>query len=599
MTVHYRIAPVSPEAHLFEVTLTVESPDRAGQVFWLPAWIPGSYLIREFARHIVSIHACSEGRALALTKLDKQRWQAAAVTAPVVLTYRVYANDLSVRGACLDGSRGFFNGSSVFLAVAGQEEAACTVEIVPPAGKDWQVATSLPRAGAKQGGFGRYRAASYDELIDHPVEMGVFSHISFKACGVLHELVIAGRHDVDLKRLKRDIRKICEAQIRFFGEPAPFEHYVFLVLALGEGYGGLEHRASTALICSRNDLPLEHETGIKPGYRQFLGLVSHEYFHAWNVKRIKPAAFAPYALDREAYTRLLWAFEGITSYYDDLFLRRAGLIGEQEYLDLIAQSMTSVQRTPGRQVQTLEEASLDAWIKYYRQDENSPNSLVSYYVKGALAALCLDLTLRLKTGGASSLDDVMRVLWQRFGKDFDQHGRGVAEHEWEAVAEEVAGIPLGDFFDRALRSTGELMLAELLEKFAIQTQLRVAAGGSDKGGWQDELPKPSPILGARTASEQGMLRLSHVLNNSAAEAAGLAAGDLLVALDGLRITPSNLDTLLAGRAPGKKRELHFFRRDELMQARIVPQLAAEDTWGLKLAAADPDEIALRQDWLGG
>ncbi len=599
MTVHYRIAPVSPEAHLFEVTLTVESPDPAGQVFWLPAWIPGSYLIREFSRHVVSIHAYSEGRALALARIDKQRWQAEAVPAPVVLTYLVYANDLSVRGACLDGARGFFNGSSVFLAVAGQEEAACTVEIVQPAGKAWQVATSLPRAGAKQGGFGRYRAASYDELIDHPVEMGVFSHIGFKACGVPHELVIAGRHDADLKRLKRDIRKICEAQIRFFGEPAPFERYVFLVLALGEGYGGLEHRASTALICSRNDLPLEHETGIKPGYRQFLGLVSHEYFHAWNVKRIKPAAFAPYALDREAYTRLLWAFEGITSYYDDLFLRRAGLIGEQEYLDLIAQSMTSVQRTPGRQVQTLEEASLDAWIKYYRQDENSPNSLVSYYVKGALAALCLDLTLRLKTGGIRSLDDVMRALWQRFGKDFERHGRGVAEHEWEAVAEEVAGIPLGDFFDRALRSTGELMLAELLEKFAVRTQLRVATGSSDKGGWQNELPKPSPTLGVRTASEQGMLRLSHVLNKSAAEAAGLAAGDLLVALDGLRITPSNLDTLLAGRAPGKKRELHFFRRDELMQARIVPQLAAEDTWGLKLADADPDVAALRLAWLGG
>lgn len=601
MSIHYRITPASVEAHCFEVTLIVDSPDPAGQIFWLPAWIPGSYLIREFARHIVAISAACGEQPVALTKLDKCRWQAQAVDGALTLSYRIYAWDLSVRGAYLDATRGFFNGTSVFLAVEGQEAAPCEVEIVKPAGKDykeWEMATALSPAGAKPWSFGRYRADNYDELIDHPVEMGAFSRIGFKACGVPHELVIAGRQHADLKRLKQDIKKICEVQIRFFGEPAPFERYVFLTLAVGEGYGGLEHRASTALICARDDLPLAHETGMKPGYRQFLGLVSHEYFHTWNVKRIKPAAFAPYALDREGYTRLLWAFEGITSYYDDLFLLRAGLISQQEYLDLLAQAMTSVQRTPGRQMQTLEEASLDAWIKYYRQDENSPNSLVSYYVKGSLAALCLDLTIRQKSAGAKSLDDVMLALWQRFGRDFETRGCGIEESEWEGVACEVAGVDLTEFFDQALRSVDELPLADLLAQFGVQSQLRVAAGGSDKGGWQASSPKPAVTLGVRTAAEGGLIKLTHVLQDGAAQTAGLSAGDLLVALDGLRITATNLDTLLANRPAGKKRTLLAFRRDELLDFEIVPQLAEADTWGLQLDEANPEAVGARQAWLG-
>lgn len=602
MPIHYRISPASVEAHLFEVYLKVDHPEPTGQVFWLPSWIPGSYLIREFARHIVSISAHSAGQSLALTKLDKQRWKAGPCNAPIELTYLVYANDLSVRGAYLDGVRGFFNGTSVFLAVAGQEEEVCEIEIAKPAhkaGKRWKVATALSRFGAEASGFGKYRAANYDELIDHPVEMGAFSHISFNACGVPHELVIAGRHDADMKRLGRDIKQICEAQIRFFGEPAPFERYVFLTLAVGDGYGGLEHRASTALICARDDLPLAHESGMKAGYRQFLGLVSHEYFHTWNVKRIKPATFAPYALEREGYTRLLWAFEGITSYYDDLFLCRTGLIGPQEYLDQLAQAMTSVQRTPGRLRQTLEEASLDAWVKYYRQDENSPNSLVSYYVKGALAALCLDLTIRQKTQGDRSLDDVMRELWLRFGKDFDVHGRGVAEHEWEAVAQEVAGIGLTDFFDHALRSTLELPLPDLLKQFGVTAQLRVATGNGDKGGWLEDVPKPAPVLGMRTVTENGVLKVTHVLSGSPAESAGLVAGDLLLALDDIRLAPANFDSQLLRRAAGKKRLLHFFRRDELMHTTIIPELARADTWGLRLADADAATVQCRQSWLGG
>lgn len=596
MTIRYRIAPASPEAHLFDVTLELDQPAPEGQEFWLPAWIPGSYLMREFSRHIVSVEASSAGRPLALLKLDKLRWRTAPADGPIVLRYRVYAFDLSVRGAYLDTTRGFFNGSSVFLAAQGREGEPCEVAIERPSGKAykaWQVATSLARAGAKAHDFGGYCAANYDELIDHPVELGEFSRISFKACGVPHEIVIAGRHQADMPRLKKDIRKICETQIRFFGEPAPFDRYVFLTLATGDGYGGLEHRASTALVCSRDDLPLAHETGIKPGYRQFLGLVSHEYFHAWNVKRIKPAAFAPYALECEGYTRLLWAFEGVTSYYDDLMLLRAGLIDEQEYLDLLAQTMTSVQRTPGRFAQTLEDSSFDAWIKYYRQDENSPNILVSYYTKGALVALCLDLTLRQQ---GCSLDEVMRELWRRFGRDFETLQRGVGEEEWEAVAQQVAGFDLTGFFEQALRSTDELPLPELLAKFGVESQLRPASGSHDKGGWQEKYPESRPVLGARTKTDEGMVRLTHVIDGGAAQKAGLVAGDLLVAFDGLRVNSANLDALLARQPGGAKRSLFAFRRDELCEFTVTLQEAEADTWGLKVSGSGKD---VRKAWLGG
>lgn len=600
MTIRYQIRMHSMQAHLFEVQLQFEADAAHAHQLWLPTWIPGSYLQREFARHIVSIEADVAGTPLAIQKTDKNHWQLGIAQGVVTVRYLVYAFDLSVRGAYLDQTRAFFNGTSVFLAVAGFEQRPCEVHICAPEGKayrHWEVATALPRHGAKAWSFGEYRAENYDELIDHPVEIGEFSRISFKACGVPHDLVFAGRHDADLDRLKKDIKKICEAQIRFFGEPAPFKRYVFITMVVGEGYGGLEHRASTALMCSRDDLPLAHEIESKDGYRQFLGLVSHEYFHNWNVKRIKPAAYAPYPLDREAYTRLLWAFEGITSYYDDLFLLRTGLITQQQYLDVIAKAMTQVQRTAGRQVQTLEDSSFDTWIKFYRPDENSPNSGVSYYVKGALVALSLDLLLRSQTQGKCSLDTVMQALWQRFGQDFERSGVGIAEDEWEALAQEVSGVDLSVFFNKALRSTDELPLPELFTLFGVKTQLRVATGSTDKGGWQDKEVPASNDLGIRFSVELGAIKLTHVLQGGAAQAAGLSAGDILVAMDGLRVTASNLTSLLAQKNAGKKRELLAFRRDELMRFDIYPQAALADTWGLKLDEAASMQTSLCHSWL--
>jgi predicted metalloprotease with PDZ domain len=600
--IHYQLDPVNANAHLLHVSCRIPRPDAKGQQLSLPAWIPGSYLIREFARHIVWLKAECNGQPVAVEKIDKATWLCAPVQGELLIRYEVYAFDLSVRGAYFDSQRLFFNGTSVFLQVAGQGSRACIVDILPPKADDckgWRVATALPRLDAPKHGFGTYIADDYDELIDHPVEIGHFDQIEFKANGVAHELVIAGRHSADLKRLARDMKKICAAQIDFFGGKAPFERYVFLVLAVGDGYGGLEHRASTALICSRDDLPRKGQSGISDAYRTFLGLVSHEYFHTWNVKRIKPAAFVPYELSRENYTRLLWAFEGITSYYDDLFLLRCGLIGIDDYLKLLAQTMTGVQRGAGRLKQTLEESSLDAWSKYYRQDENSPNSLVSYYTKGALAALLLDLQIRRQTRGRKSLDDVMYGLWQHY---LDSP-RGVSETEWEQIAGQITGLPLQSLFDRLLRSTEELPLADALAAFAIELQLRPAESAADKGGKYlcDELSRLAqrPVLGVRSASDAGVVKLTHVLDGGAAQAAGLAANDVLIALDGLRVTPANLDKMIESRAAGDTLLVHAFRRDELMTFKLTLKPAAADTVALRLAdQADAGQLALRQGWLG-
>lgn len=581
--VHYSIRPCSPATHCFEITLKVAKPARKGQVFTLPAWIPGSYLIREFSRHIVSIQARCDGKDVPVRKLDKHTWQAEPVSGSLTLVYQVYAYDLSVRGAYLDEMRGFFNASSVFLAVAGHESSPCEVEICPPKGKkfaDWKVATALPALEVKKSGFGYYRAANYDELLDHPVELGEFETVSFKACGVPHQFVVAGRFRGDLKRLARDTKKICEYQIKLFGTPAPFERYVFMLYVGKDIYGGLEHRASTALVANRDDLPQAGEEGIGDGYLKLLGLISHEYFHSWNVKRIKPAAFSPYDLSREGYTRLLWAFEGITSYYDDLTLLRCGLIDTPRYLGLLAQTISGVQRGAGRLKQTLEESSFDAWTKYYRQDENSPNSIVSYYTKGSLAALALDLTLRTRSDGKTSLDEVMRALWQKWLTD----GQGLAEDEWEAIAQRVTGLSLQDFFDKALRSTEELPLSALLATQGVDMCWDYADHAADAGGIGMPAAgrQPRASLGGRTAPDPLGLRLVNVLDDGAAQQAGLAGGDVLVAVDGLKA--GDLDKMLARYRVGEKLTLHLFRRDELLVRDVVLQAQPAATCRLQLQA---------------
>jgi len=596
-TVRYRIAPRDLHAHLFTIECTVDDPDCGGQRFVLPTWTPGSYLIREFARHVVAVRASASGAPMRVDKIAKDTWQVAPARGPVTIAIDVYAFDLSVRTAYLDANRGFFNGTAVFLTPEGRAHLPCEIDIVAPdhaAGARWRVATTLARDGAAPWGFGRYRAANHDELVDHPVEMADFRHLAFEAGGATHDLVVSGRADFDDARLARDLARICQWQCDLFGgapsSRAPFDRYLFQVAAVPDGYGGLEHRTSTSLVCARRALPSRAVERISDEYRSFLGLASHEYFHLWNVKRIKPAAFVPYDLAREAYTRQLWAFEGITSYYDDLALVRSGVIDEASYLELVGRTLTSVLRTPGRRRQSVAEASFDAWIKFYRQDENTPNANVSYYAKGALVALALDLTLR---GRGASLDALMRALWQRHGVA----GAGVPEDGWRRLAAALGGPDLGAFFDAYVDGTDELPLDGLLAEHGVRLALRPAQGAKDKGGKPGNGEPPGASLGVSLA---GDLRLQHVYRGGAAEAAGLAPGDVLVALDGVRASADRLEAYARDGRPGDRLPVHAFRRDELFETELVLANPPEDTaWLASDAGASGDAVARRRAWLHG
>ncbi|MFO7592927.1 MAG: M61 family metallopeptidase [Pseudomonadota bacterium] len=596
--IHYRITPAQPEAHLFGVTLQIEQPDPAGQVLSLPAWIPGSYMIRDFAKNIVTIEARNgDGEKVELEKLDKQTWRSAPCRGTLSVDYTVYAWDLSVRSAHLDTTHGYFNGTSVFLRVHGLDDKPCSVEIAPPEGKqfaDWRIATTLP-SDEQPYSFGRFNAADYDELIDHPVEMGTFTLIEFEARGIPHTMVLTGRHYADNERLARDLTRICEYHIDLFGE-APFERYLFQTMVVGNGYGGLEHRSSTSLMCNREDLPLAGDDSVSEGYRNFLGLCSHEYFHSWNVKRIKPDVFVPYDLSKESHTPLLWAFEGFTSYYDDISLVRCGLIPAESYLELLGQTITRVLRGNGRTKQSVSESSFDTWTKFYKQDENAPNAIVSYYTKGSLVALTLDLILRIESSGERSLDDVMRRLWQEYGKPH----KGISPGQMEALISDVAGRDLSPLLDSVLRSTEPLPLTELLEKIAIHLKQRRAGDNSDKGGTVAKESGTIPLaLGVRYGGDPLGAKLLNVFDDGPAQAAGLSAGDIIIAVDGIRATRENIEKLLNYHRNSDSVIVHAFRRDELMPFTVAIKEAPADTYYLQLVEeAEGEQLRLRQGWLG-
>jgi len=515
--VRYRIECADLHAHLFAVTLTIEAPS-AQQRVALPVWIPGSYLVREFAKNLQGLRATQGRRKPVLTQLDKCSWQIDCVPGqPLVLHYQVCAYDNSVRTAWLDAERGFFNGTSLCLRVEGQTDAPHALEIVAPSpsadGARWSCATALVPSKTDKHGFGRYQAAGYDELADSPVEMGAFWSAEFEACGVPHRFVIAGAAaSFDGERLIADTQAICEAEIRFWhgdkagkrgGPKLPIDRYVFMLNAVDDGYGGLEHRHSTALICNRRDLPQRGTKKQPEGYTTLMGLISHEYFHTWNVKRMRPAEFAHYDYGRENYTHMLWFFEGFTSYYDDLLLRRAGRIDDAGYLRLLNKTINQVLQTPGRLVQSVADASFDAWVKYYRQDEQTPNSTVSYYTKGALVALCFDLTLRRE--GKGTLDDVMRHLWT-------QGGAGpISEADVAAALEAVGGRSYAEELAQWVHSTDELPLAELLRAHGVAAL--------------EDPSQPAQALGLRVAEANGGIQVKVVLRGGAAEKAGFSAHD--------------------------------------------------------------------------
>ena len=519
--VHYTIEAASLHAHLFQVTLTLAEP-AAQQTVSLPVWIPGSYLVREFSKNLQNLSARQGRRVPTLVQVDKCTWQIECRPGQaLVLRYEVYAFDHSVRTAWLDSQRGFFNGTSLCLRVHGQEQLPHQLQLKPVKGQaDWQAATGLEPIKTDKKGFGLYQAADYDTLVDCPVELGNFWSGRFVACGIPHRFVVAGAlHSFDGERLLADTQKICETQIRFWhgnspqaGRKAPHTNYLFMLNAVHDGYGGLEHRNSTALICKRADLPRQTSPRTPDGYTTLLGLISHEYFHTWNVKQLRPDTFARYDYTQENYTPLLWFFEGFTSYYDDLLLRRAGLIDDATYIQLLGKTIEQVQHTPGRHVQTVAQASFDAWVKYYRQDENTLNATVSYYTKGALVALCLDLTLRqeFKAQGLS-LDALMRGLYQRCQagpmreQDVLDELRALTGRDWQKELQAW------------VHSTQELPLRDVLSAQGIEVHADTAA--------------MAQRLGLRVSEAAGSVQVKAVLRGSAAEKAGLAAGDEWLGLE--------------------------------------------------------------------
>jgi predicted metalloprotease with PDZ domain len=599
-SVVYHVRPLNPGTHSYEVTCRIEHPDPDGQLLRLPAWIPGSYLIRDYARHIVQIAAASGDNPVAVRKLDKHSWRIAPASRPLLVTVVVYAADTSVRGAWLDNDSGFFNGVCLFLQVCGQEQAICVAHIDPPelpAGTSWQLATSLPRLTGAPGEFGAFHADGYADLIDHPVLMGRLTVVDFEAGGIPHALAMTGKPVVDQARLGTDLARLCAWHIDFFGRPAPMTSYRFLLRAVADGYGGLEHRASSALICRRDDLPCPGEANAGSGYRRFLGLVSHEYFHTWHVKRIRPAEFVGADLSREVYTRQLWIFEGITSYYDDLALLRAGLITQEQYLEVIGRSLTRLYRGGGRRHQTLEDASFDAWIKFYRPDENTPNATVSYYLKGSLVALALDLEIRLRSGGMHSLDSLMRELWREYGAN---DSPGLADGDFERLAEQVCGLDLKAFFHQNVRTTVDPPLGILLAQFGVLLHMRSQESGSDVGGASGRAKgKPRAWLGFKLKSTDGRATVSHVIDGGPAQLAGISAGDELVALNGRRAGAHNFDALLERLSPDSECSCYIFRDQELMSITLQVMAAPRDTCYLALDShASADAIARRNSWLG-
>ncbi len=536
---HYQIEFDDYRQHLVHVTLRfLANPT---QILSLPTWIPGSYLIREFSKHIESVNAYDEaGRQLQMSKFEKNKWRLFNTDHELItVEYDVYAYDLSVRGAYVDQTRLYLNPACVCLGLQDQEDAPIELELfLPQELKHFQIATGLPHKSLVKGRF-TLKADNYAQLIDSPVELAEQTRFSFEANGIPHEFVVSGTHSMNGERMKQDIEKICSTEISMFGS-APFSNYTFMTMATANSYGGLEHPNSTSLISPRSDLPKADEPA-EPSedYQRFLGLCSHEYFHSWLVKFIRPENFVNYDLDKEGYTSLLWIFEGFTSYYDDLILYRSGVISQDSYLKLIKGQIDRYLQNPGRFVQTVAESSFDAWVKFYRPDENTNNAGTSYYNKGALVALCLDLGLRLK---GSSLDDLMRRLYQDA-----QAGKQVNERTIFDLCEALTGQKWIEQINHLINTTDELPLDQLLPEFGLSYNLKQ----------EKTLP-----FGLKVVEKPEGLLIQQARRDGAGAQSGLSANDVIVAIDGLKATEKLFNKY--AKQSGTF-QVYAFRRDEFLQ----------------------------------
>jgi len=540
---HYQIEFDDYRQHLIHVTVRFLADPT--QVLSLPTWIPGSYLIREFSKHIEAVKAYDEdGRQLQIQKFEKNKWRLFNTDHELItVEYDVYAYDLSVRGAYVDQNRLYVNPACACLGLEGQENKEIELEIfLPDELKHFQLATGMQAKSLVKGRF-TLKAKNYAELIDAPFELAEQTRFSFEANGIPHEFVVSGKHAMNAARMQQDIEKICATEISMFGS-APFAVYTFMTMATGNSYGGLEHPNSTSLISPRDDLPKANEPE-EPSkdYQRFLGLCSHEYFHSWLVKFIRPENFVNYDLNKEGYTSLLWIFEGFTSYYDDLILLRSGVINQESYIALLKAQIDRYLQNPGRAIQSVSESSFDAWVKFYRQDENSNNAGTSYYNKGCLVALCLDLGLRLR---GSSLDALMRRLYENAQKGVQVHERTIFE-----LCKELTGDDWSEQINHLINTTDELPLDQLFPEFGMAYSLK-----NDKS-----LP-----FGLKLADKPEGVLVQSARRDSAAVLAGLSANDVIIAIDGLKATTKLIEKY--AKQKGSYPVLAF-RRDELLSFEVT------------------------------
>ncbi len=570
----YRVSMPHPTNHRFEIEAQVYGEVGYCLELKMAVWTPGSYLVREYSRHIQEFAVRDEsGQSLPWKKIAKNHWRIDSREAqgPIVFSYSLYANELTVRTNHLDRTHGYFNGASTFLYIPGKKAQPIDVTIVLPE-ENWTIATTLPEISSKT-----FRAANFDTLVDSPFEIGLQSRFEFEVLGKPHEWVIWGKGNVDPNQLVADTTKIIETEAKLFG-CLPYDRYLFL-LHLSNGYGGLEHRDSCSLIFSRN--------GFKKRdiYEDFLTLVAHEFFHLWNVKRIRPKELEAFDYDGENYTPSLWFSEGATSFYDSLIPLRAGLYDARTYLKDLSKTITRFLTTPGRLVQPLSESSFDAWIKLYRPDTNTPNSQMSYYLKGEMVTFLLDLALRRRHENQRSMDDVMRKLWAEFGQG-ESGEVGFTPGDLKRTIEAVAEFDLTSFFSKYIDGLMDLPFQAALADFGLQLESNIGQ-------------KLAPIHGARLALENGKTLVKYVASNSPAEKSGLDAGDELVAIDGLRTNPDLMNDRLQASQPGDQLEITFFHQDELLQT-ILTLGEPEATQYTIVPLKDPTEAQQKrfQNWLG-
>jgi predicted metalloprotease with PDZ domain len=586
--ISFTVSMSKPYTHLLEVEMRVQIPANLNvpneSDLVMPVWTPGSYLIREFERHVQDFEALSvSGHKLDWTKVNKNTWRVKTNGVRVWRArYRVYADELSVRTSELNSDHAFWNNAALLMYRDGSIDAPATLRILPAPG--WKIATGLP---AVDGQPDTFRAENFDVLYDSPVECSNFKQIDFQVRGVPHRIVIDGDGNYDQNRMLAGVQKIVETEVSLFGD-IPYHDYTFILHLRANTGGGLEHLNSTALGFHRNGFEKEE------GYRSFWSLVAHEFFHLWNVKRIRPDALGPFDYTKENYTRSLWVAEGITDYYGQLMPRRAGLISDQTYLDQLAKRIQSFEETPGREKMSAEESSFDSWIKLYRPDENSINSSISYYDKGELLGLLLDLDIRRRTHGAKSLDDVMRYLYNEFYKK----GRNYTPQDFQKGCELIAGASLDEFFSRYVRGRDELEF--VYNEMLAAVGLRLQAGGF--GAHQYDGPIPfKAFLGAdlEDKPDGDRIVIKGVRAGSPAYEQGLNARDQIVALDGARVTKETFEARLKEKKPGDTIHMTVFRFDDLRTFDI--RLGADSGVPFRivpLAEASDEQKRIYQAWLG-